>query len=678
MKSLKQISAILIVTIMSILLAAIVNPQGSVSPDSFHYPISVSGRSNFATTLVRVDYGSWQADFAPAQPGQTITLSSPLSFQGTYFSRWFDANNNIDFLEQWEQDGLAFVTFIMPYGDVVVFSLGHEIPFIKSFWDRIPAGHAGQPFEYMLQAIYIPDGSIWEIVFLDLPPGLNLDPITGIISGIPYAAGVFGFATRVSYNYTQIAHSFITQIVIEPGEYHFARASIYPHAGTIWIVTTGMDFQISSIYARVGNNVQIAVGDPFDEFSHWEIVYGNTELSDPWFSEDGFWRVDFLMPDGELYIRAIFDAIPRITTERIPDGRMGESYFATFRATQVPYGSSWHIREIGDGYNFPYWLAVSSYFINHLDAWITAHGFPTSSGFFEFYFDISHDGQIIASRRFSMTIHPQEMRRATIFGRYLWYSDIFVEERDSRYALNSIFAMPGEIVTVSTIAYNFSHWTPPTNISEWVYDGRLYVTFIMPERDLSIYALFYGDPRIGYIFTDSIPSGIAGRYFSFQLMGNHDDLYWEAPSGLPDGLSLDSATGIISGMPTTGGIFDLFIFARPGDDGGARGLPLSITIHDYPAIAITPIGDREISPEIGSEVWFRVDIANMPQNERFYFVMDGGQSGTGLSVGGLPSGIGISGYVDIDADGEGFGYLILTVVGNIGADFSFAGVRFFR
>jgi hypothetical protein len=61
----------------------------------------------------------------------------------------------------------------------------------------LPAGTFGQSYSQTLHA----DGGIgartWSIVSGALPPGLNLIPSTGVISGTPTAPGVSSFTVRV-------------------------------------------------------------------------------------------------------------------------------------------------------------------------------------------------------------------------------------------------------------------------------------------------------------------------------------------------------------------------------------------------------------------------------------------------------------------------------------------------
>lgn len=62
------------------------------------------------------------------------------------------------------------------------------------------------------------------------------------------------------------------------------------------------------------------------------------------------------------------------------------------------------------------------------------------------------------------------------------------------------------------------------------------------------------------ILTNSLPAGSVGQAYSFQLtaQGGTAPLTWAAVSGMAPGLGL-SASGLLSGTPTTGGSFNVVV-----------------------------------------------------------------------------------------------------------------------
>ncbi len=80
------------------------------------------------------------------------------------------------------------------------------------------------------------------------------------------------------------------------------------------------------------------------------------------------------------------------------------------------------------------------------------------------------------------------------------------------------------------------------------------------------------------ITTPSLPSGTIGVPYSQTLTaaGGIGSYTWSDSGNLPDGLSLNIATGVISGIPTTEGVFPIWVYVYDANSG--TGKELSITI----------------------------------------------------------------------------------------------------
>jgi hypothetical protein len=61
----------------------------------------------------------------------------------------------------------------------------------------LPSGTVGQPYSVTFHATGGTPGYTWSVFSGLLPPGLNLDPNSGILSGTPNIAGTFGFTIQV-------------------------------------------------------------------------------------------------------------------------------------------------------------------------------------------------------------------------------------------------------------------------------------------------------------------------------------------------------------------------------------------------------------------------------------------------------------------------------------------------
>lgn len=125
-----------------------------------------------------------------------------------------------------------------------------------------------------------------------------------------------------------------------------------------------------------------------------------------------------------------------------------------------------------------------------------------------------------------------------------------------------------------------------------------------PSGDSSVAATFNITPRV--INSGSPPGVVVGDEFSYQITADNNPTSFSA-SGLPAGLQLDPQTGLITGIPTVVGQFNVTITAH-GDFGDATATVVIFVIGPLIDSYLYPISD------IGSPFSYQIMANNHPTN----------------------------------------------------------------
>jgi len=426
----------------------------------------------------------------------------------------------------------------------------------------------------------------WSVSSGMLPSGIDLDSSTGQLSGTPTAAGDYVFTIRVTDSNQQTADKeFI---------YHVARTltidtNVVPDGGrdTFYTYTVRVSggrppysWRVSNGSLPSGLSLDANTGTISGTPATGQSLQFTLEVS------DGDTPAQTAQKMFSINIRDEFF----MTTETLPNTRIGWAYTATINAAlgTLPYTYS-----LSKG-TLPAGLTFSS---TALTATIT--GIPTEAGQFTFTVEVrdsSLPGQTV-SKEFTLNVYslitftttglPNALKGETYDQRihvvgglppYTW--SIASGELPAGLSLNSA---TGEITGIPS-------WEPGLSAEFTLQVTDTAQPAAPAEKQFTIYVI---EPL--EVATETIPEASQRRYYEVMISGQGglSPLTWSISDGvLPGGLSLDAASGTISGVPVECGDFDLTIMVF--DSGGVplvlyRDFHLSVICFEPKAMPWLPL-----------------------------------------------------------------------------------------
>ena len=385
----------------------------------------------------------------------------------------------------------------------------------------------------------------WTITSGGLPPGLSVYTF-GVISGIPSSGGTYPFTLTVTDSRQQFSsHAF--SIVISGPTFAITTTSPLP-AGAV-----GQNYNPVTLTANGGNApLTWTVGQGFPpglSLSAAGVISGTPTTA-------GSYSFPVQATDATQKTAtatlAITIGIAPLTITTLPPlfaGSVGQSYAQTFTASggRLPY--TWSISG-----SLPAGLTI-----NPSTGAVT--GIPTAAGTSTFAVQVADSASATAQQSFSITINPPSLNlivvsavpSGTVGVSYAQKLPVTASGGTPPYTWSlTNGSVPGLVFDPVAVALNGTPTTPGTfNLTLQVADSA----GLTASKGLSV---IIAPATLGITTARQLPDGALNQPYSVTLAatGGAPPYVWSA-TGLPLGLSLNSATGSLSGAPAAAGSFGI-------------------------------------------------------------------------------------------------------------------------
>lgn len=406
----------------------------------------------------------------------------------------------------------------------------------------LPSGTVGVAYAQTLTASGGVAPYTWSIATGALPPGLLLNPATGVVSGTPTQFGGFGFTVQVTDAARQTATRQYS-VTINTGLTILNTSIPQGRVSVAYQVTFLASGGIGALSWNVAGNVP-----PGLSMDSATGVFAGT----PTLNGDFTFTVSVTDQTQSRFERtfqlSILTGI-QITTESLPPGVTGRAYQQTLSATGgvVPY--RWiQLTVLPPGLTFTSEGVLS--------------GTPTQAGNYSVAFSVSDSANANASRNYVLTISSpftittQALISGTAGANYNQTLSTTGGRAPVTYQLLSGNLPPGVLLAPATGAITGTPSTP----GDYTFTIRA-IDADQQTAERTFTVTIQGQFRIT---TDSLPDGEVGTAFLATLAstGGAAPVVWSIAEGtLPDGIALNASTGVLSGTPASAGRFNFTVQA---------------------------------------------------------------------------------------------------------------------
>lgn len=410
---------------------------------------------------------------------------------------------------------------------------------------------------------------LWWVSSGNLPPGLNLDNNSGTLSGIPLSAGSFTFTVQVfDQSFANATQTFA--MTVNSSALVIATGSPLPagNAGSVYL----------QVFSATGGT------SPYS----WSVASGTlpTNLAlDPSTgtltgmpATGGTYNFTVKVTDSTAaaatkpFSLTINGAALSISTgPQLPSGTTGVQYSQTLTANGGTPPYSWAVT---DG-ALPSGLTLNA-------ATGAIGGIPAKSGTFSFEVTVKDSASATATKSLSLTISAPALSIST--GPQLpngsvgaQYSQTLVASGGTppySWSLKSSALPSGLSLSAATGTISGIPTTAGT------FNFQISVKDSAGGTSTKSFSLQISPPTLSITSSSILPNGSVNVGYSQQLTatGGLAPYTWSLTSGaLPPGLALNGTSGLISGAPTTAGIFLFSVQVHDSGSGTAtQGFSLTI------------------------------------------------------------------------------------------------------
>jgi hypothetical protein len=411
-------------------------------------------------------------------------------------------------------------------------------------------GTVGAPYSVTLVAQGGTPSYAWSISAGALPAGIALNATSGVLSGVPSAAGAFNFTVRVTDMSTPMesATAMLSITVIAPAMLTITTPSLADgvtgraYSATLnavggispytWSISAGALPPGLSLNATTG----VVSGMPTNPGSFMFTV----EVTDAATPQN---------TATQMYTIRVANALT-ITTAMLPTGFTGSMYSAALNAQGGTTPDTWSI--INGALPPGLGLNAQSGVIS---------GTPSNDGTFSFTVRVvdssnpQQSAQATLTLRvlLGLTITTASLPNGTISAAYMATVVASGGTQPYTFAVSMGMLPPGVALDM---AGNLTG--TPTMTGRFTFTVRVTDTSTPQQSATQQYTVAINGQGTLTITTPSTPNGVQGRAYSAPLnaTGGTTPYFWfVSGNNLPPGLALNTSTGLISGTPTSPGTF---------------------------------------------------------------------------------------------------------------------------